>query len=200
MTMTINHCRPDFPSVPQVVESERLTIRPSVRGDAPFLKKWWNDPQVTGPGGNLAGMQYDDEDMEDWFRRYVDGRECSTHFVICLRESDERPIGEFYIASDDRPGCVECALIIGETDLWGYGYGGEALSAYAEALFESGLCEALRMNLRVDNAAAMRMAGKIGFVVEHVWANGAFQTLVLSRAAYELHKLRQTEVEAGLRR
>jgi len=37
-------------------------------------------------------------------------------------------------------------------------------------------------------------------VVEHVWANGMFQTLLLSRAAFELQKLRQAEVEAGLRR
>lgn len=198
--MTTNHCRPGFPPVPQSVQSERLTIRPSARDDAPYLKKWWNDPQVTGPGGNLAGMQYDDADMEDWFQRYVDGRECSTHFIICLREADERPIGEFYIASDDRPGCVECALLIGETDLWGQGYGSAALSAYAEALFASELCEAMRMNMRVDNVCAMRMAQKVGFVVEHVWASGAFQTVFLSRAAFELRKLRQAEIEAGLRR
>jgi len=198
--MTTNHYRPDLPPVPQLVQSERLVIRPSTRDDAPYLKKWWNDPQVTDPGGNLAGMQYDDADMEDWFQRYVDGRECSTHFIICLREENERPIGEFYVASDDRPGCVECALIIGETDLWGNGYGSEALGAYAEALFASGLCEAMRMDMRVDNRRAMRMAQKAGFVVEHVWANGMFQTLFLSRAAFELHRLRQAEVEGGLRR
>jgi [ribosomal protein S5]-alanine N-acetyltransferase len=197
--MATNSCRPDLPPVPQVVKSERLVIRPSARGDAPFLKKWWNDPQVTGPGGNLAGMQYDDEDMEDWFQRYVDGRDCTAHFIICLGEPGERPIGEFYSASDDRPGCVECALIIGETEMWDSGFGSEALGAYAEALFASGLCEAMRMVMRVDNVRAMRMAQKIGFAVEHVWANGMFQTLFLSRAAFELNKLRQAEAKAGLR-
>lgn len=189
-----------LPPVPQYVESERLLIRPSTRADAPYLKRWWNDPQVTGSGGNQSGMQYDDEDMENWFRRYVDGRAHSTHFVICLRGPTEQPIGEFYIASDDRPGCVGCALIIGEPSEWGKGYGSEALAAYAEALFATNTCEAIRIDMPVDNLAAQRMAQKVGFVVEHVWANGQFQTMLLSRAAFELHKVRQAEVAAGLRR
>lgn len=186
--------------VPQRVQSQRLLIRPSTRADAPYLKRWWNDPQVAGSGGNQDGMHYDDEDMENWFRRYVDGREHKTHFIICLREPAERPIGEFYIASDDRPGCVGCALLIGEPSLWGRGYGSEALAAYAEALFATGTCEAIRLDAAVDNVAVLRMAQKVGFVVEHVWANGQFQTLLLSRAAFELHKVRQAEIAAGLRR
>lgn len=191
-----NNCRSDFPPVPQLVESARLLIRPSERADAPFLKRWWNDPAVTGPGGNVVGMQYDDEDMEDWFRRYVDERPCSTHFVICLRD-DARPIGEFYIASDDRPGCVEVAITIGETDAWGNGYATEALAAYAENLFASNQCEAIRISTHVDNDRALQMARQAGFEVEHVWANGLFQTLILTRAAFELHKMRQAESETS---
>jgi RimJ/RimL family protein N-acetyltransferase len=189
-----NHCKPDFPPVPQRVLSEHLLIRPTTREDAPYLKKWWNDPAVTEPGGNVAGMQYDDHDMEEWFGRYVDGRSCATHFVICLRLPKETPIGEFYIASDDRPGCVGFALLIGETKLWGRGYGSEALEAYAGALFDSGLCEAMRMDTRRDNIAAIRMSENAGFVVEHVWANGQFQTMILTQPAFEL---KRAQVKTG---
>lgn len=183
-----NNCIPDFPPVPQGVISERLVVRPSTREDAPWLMKWWNDPAVTGPGGNVDGMHYDEADIEEWFRRYVDGRTCSTHFVICLRDADEKPIGEFYIAADDRPGCVGFALAIGETQYWGNGYASEALEAYAEALFASGLCEALRMDTGVDNERAIRMCERVGFEVEHVWANGRFQTMILTRQAFELQR------------
>jgi RimJ/RimL family protein N-acetyltransferase len=179
-----NNCRSEFPPLPQRVLTERLVIRPSMRDDAPYLQKWWNDPAVTEPGGPTDGMHYDDGDMEDWFRRYVDGRDCSTHFMICLRDLDT-PIGEFYIAWDDRPGCVGFALAIGETDSWGNGYASEALEAYADAVFESGLCEALRMDTRLDNERAIRMCEQVGFQVEHVWANGLFQTMILTRAAFE---------------
>lgn len=175
-----------LPPVPQRVESERLVIRPSTRADGRYLQKWWNDPNVTAPAGNVAGMQYDDTDMEEWFCRYVDDRETFTHFVICLRNPKERPIGEFYIASDDRPGCVGLALIIGETGLWGQGYARETLRSYAAALFDSDLCAAIRLDMRRDNARAIRMCEHVGFEVEHIWANGQFQTMILTPEALHL--------------
>ncbi len=187
-----NNCKSDFPPVPQRVVSERLIIRPTQRSDAPWLKKWWNDPFVTEPGGNVDGMQYDDADIEDWFQRYVDGRSCSTHFVVCLRDAAQRPIGEFYIASDDRPGCVGFALLIGETDLWGNGYATETTTAYAAALFNSGLCQSMRMDTRRDNVRAIQMCLNIGFEVEHVWANGQFQTMILTKDAFEIKHAAQT--------
>jgi RimJ/RimL family protein N-acetyltransferase len=175
-----NNSLAGFPPLPQKVESERLLIRPSNRTDAPYLKKWWNDPTVTAPAGNVAGMQYEDEDVEDWFRRYVDGRTCASHFIICLRVALNQPIGEFYIASDDRPGSVGIAVLIGETSYWQKGYASEAVTAYAQALFDSGQCEAVRLDTRRDNLAAIRMCLRIGCDVEYVWANGQFQTMLLT--------------------
>ncbi len=189
-----NNCKPEYPPVPQHVASVRLMIRPSTREDAPLLMKWWNDPAVTGPGGNVDGMHYEEADMEEWFQRYVDGRGCSTHFVICLRATGQ-PIGEFYIAADDRPGCVGFAMAIGETHYWGNGYASEALEAYAEALFKSGLCEAMRMDTGVDNIRAIRMCEKVGFEIEHVWANGRFQTMILTRQAFELLRFYKEDAE-----
>jgi len=174
--------------LPQQVISERLIIRPSIRSDAPYLQRWWNDPEVMGPGGNLDGMEYDEKDMEDWFQRHIDCRVCTTHFVICLRAPEERPIGEFYISCDDRPLCVDFAVVIGERDLWGHGYGREAVLAYADALFSSQSCEAMRVNVHVDNDRAIRMFEAVGFEVEHVWANGQFQTMILTSAAYQLQR------------
>ncbi len=71
----------NLPPLPQRVTSERLVIRPSVRADAPFLQRWWNDPDVMAPDGHADGMQYDEADIEQWFQRYVDCRACANHFV-----------------------------------------------------------------------------------------------------------------------
>jgi RimJ/RimL family protein N-acetyltransferase len=186
--MMTNRSTVNCPPVPQRVISERLIIRPSARSDAPYLQKWWNDPHVMGPDGNTDGMQYDDTDMEDWFRRYSDNQPYATHFVICLRKPEEKPIGEFYIAYDDRPGCIGFALLIGETDLWDEGYDHEALAAYAEALFASDCCGAMRMDIRRDNERAIKMCESTGFEIEHIWANGQFQTMLLTQAAFELKR------------
>ena len=177
-----DNCRPEFDPVPQRVHSERLLIRPTTRADASRLQKWWNDPDVNGPGGSVSGMQYDDSDMEDWFQRYVDGRDCHTHFIIALQDDtptgDNHPIGELYIANDDRPGCIGLALAIGEIAHHDGGYDSEALAAYARALFDDDLCEAIRVDISVKNQAAVRMCQEVGFEVEHVWANGMFQTMI----------------------
>ncbi len=185
--MTEN-CNPNFPPVPQRVESARLIIRPSIRADVDLLMQWWNDPEVTSPGGNVDAMQYDERDMENWFTRYVDHRHCAMHFVICLRDEAQTPIGEFYIASDDRPGCVGFAILIGARDQWGNGYATEAVDAYAAALFASGLCESMRMDISVSNNRAVGLCIAVGFEVEHIWANGLFQTMILTEDAFRLKR------------
>lgn len=188
--MTNNHDHPDLAPIPQNVISERLIIRPSTRADSPYLQVWWNDPDVMGPGGNPDGMQYDDDAMEDWFQRHVDCRNCANHFIIALRQT-EKPIGEFYIACDDRPGAIDFAVIIGDTEEWGKGYATEAVTCYAEAVFASRCCAAMRVNVRRDNAKALDLFYRVGFEVEHVWANGLFLTLILTQAAFELKKYKR---------
>ncbi len=184
----------NLPPIPQQVVSERLIIRPSTRADAPYLQRWWNDPTVMEPGGNVDGMEYDEQDMEDWFQRYIDCKPCSTHFVICLRQPQETPIGEFYIACDDRPTSVDFALIIGDTNLWGKGYGREAIVSYARAVFDTNSCEAMRINVLRDNVRAIHLFESIGFEVEVVWANGQFVTMILRQ---EVFRQRQQVATAG---
>jgi len=180
--MTMTESQP----LPQYAQSERLIIRPSTREDAPYLQRWWNDPIVMDAAGQTDGMQYDDDDMEAWFRRYVDQRPYARHFVICLRDSANTPIGEFYISGDDRPGCICFAMLIGEKHLWGRGYAREAIRAYADALFSGCSCGAMRLDVRRDDERVLATCYALGFEVERVWANGRFQTMILTQAAYEL--------------
>lgn len=174
-----------LPCVPQRVEGERLLIRPTTRADLPHLQRWWNNPAIMDPAGNLDGMQYDERDMGTWFARHVAGKKVARHFMICLRDAAQTPIGEFYIDCDDRPGAVSFALLIGEIDLWNRGYGREAVTAYAEAVFAGGVCSALRIDVRRTNTRALRWCESVGFEVEQVWANGRAVTMILTQPAYE---------------
>ncbi len=174
-----------LPDLPQRVEGERLLIRPTTRADLPYLQRWWNNPAVMGPVGNVDGMQYDERDMQAWYERHVQGKPVATHFMICLRSGTQPPIGEFYIACDDRPGSISVSLLIGEVELWNKGYGREAVLTYARALFATGTCNALRMDVRRSNTRALGWCESIGFEVEHEWANGRALTLILTRSAFE---------------
>lgn len=170
--------------IPLFVESNRLVIRPTNLRDLPYLQRWWNDPVVMDASGEMDGMQYDLDDMHEWYRRHVENRNPPHHFMICLRNESERPIGEFYIASQDRPGCVTFGLLIGDTTQWGHGYTLEAILAYADALFECDHCTAMRLETPVNNKHLIELCESIGFEVEHVWANGHAQTMILTEAAF----------------
>lgn len=173
------------PGLPQHVESERLLIRPTTRADLPYLQKWWNNPAVSDPAGDLDGMQYDERDMIEWYARHATDKGEAHHFMICLRSGAQPPVGEFYIACDDRPGAVTFALLIGQIDLWNQGYGREAALTYARALFATACCNALRIDVRRSNTRALRWCASIGFEVEQVWANGRSLTLILTQGAFE---------------
>lgn len=173
------------PSLPTVVQSERLVIRPTTRADLPYLRRWWNNPAVVDPAGDLDGMQYDERDMEEWYVRHVQQQAAVRHFMICLRGGANQPIGEFYITCDDRPGALSFALLIGEIDLWNKGYGTEAAVAFARAIFASGTCQALRIEVRRSYSRALAWCQSIGFEIEHVWANGRYLTLILTQSAFE---------------
>lgn len=175
----------EVPCIPQRVESERLLIRPTTRADLPYLQRWWNNPAVMDPTGNLDGMQYDERDMDAWYARHIAGRHVAHHFMICLRTGAQQPIGEFYIDCDDRPGSVSFGLVIGEIDLWNKGYGREAVTSYARAVFAGDVCSALRTEIRRSNKHAIQWCSSIGFEIEHVWANGRAVTMILTRSAFE---------------
>ncbi|MBN1202567.1 MAG: GNAT family N-acetyltransferase [Anaerolineae bacterium] len=184
-----NYAQYNSTPLPQLVTSERLVIRATTRADAPFLQRWWNDPAAMELIGDVDGMQYDETDMDTWFRRYVEGQSCARHFVICLRASDNQPIGEFYVSCDDRPACISCTLLIGETGMLHNNYTCEVLKAYADALFSGQGCEAIRVDIRCDDPCVRNLNKEIGFELEHVWANGRFQTMILTQAAYEFRQL-----------
>lgn len=179
--------------IPQRVQSERVSIRPTTRADAPYLRQWWNDPAVMGPSGNGDGMHFDDADMEQWFQRTVDGHDEARHFMLCRRGAEEEPFGEFYVACDDRPGCITFSLVIGDTTAWEEDLPCQALLAYAAAMFEADCCGMLRLDVPVMNERTLATCERLGFVVERVWANGRCKTMILTRDA---HELRQTEATA----
>jgi len=175
----------EVPCIPQRVESERLLIRPTTRADLPYLQRWWNNPAVMDPAGNLDGMQYDEHDMNAWYARHVAGKQVTHHFMICLRSGTQQPIGEFYVDCDDRPGAVSFGVVIGEISLWNKGYGREAVTSYARAVFAGNACNALRTEIRRSNTRAIHWCRSIGFEIEHVWANGRAVTMILTRTAFE---------------
>jgi RimJ/RimL family protein N-acetyltransferase len=112
---------------------------------------------------------------EKWFEQTVEkqGRD-QYHFVICLLP-DGRPIG----ATDLREinledGHAAFGIVIGEKDLWGRGYGTEALLAICDFGFDQLRLERIELDVYADNERARRSYEKAGFQVEGTLRHGHF--------------------------
>jgi len=161
------------PANPQL-RSQRIFLRPSEREDIDLFLKWFNDAEVTRFLSFVSPMSRPME--ERWFERMLDthGRE-TYHFVICLR-ADGRPIGTIgFFDVDIHNGKAEFGISIGERELWGQGYGTEALEILLDFGFGSLRLERIYLHVYDFNQRARRSYDKVGFSLEGIERHAAYR-------------------------
>ena len=122
---------------------------------------------------------------EQWFDQMLQrqGKD-AYHFVICLRE-DGRPIGTLGLFDiDEVNGHAGIGITIGEKQLWGRGYGTDAMNALVDFGFGMLRFERMWLDVYDFNARARRSYEKAGFVVEgtkrhEVYKRGRYYDAVL---------------------
>lgn len=148
------------------LHGDRVTLRPMTEDDWAALLRWNNDPEV---------MKYADHDE---FRPTTLGevqaiyRWISTHAHCFMIELEGRPFGECWLQRmnlrrvvDQFPGkdLRRIDLMIGEKELWGRGYGTEAIALLADFGFSSEAVDAIFGIVSADNARSLRAFEKCGF-------------------------------------
>ena len=121
---------------------------------------------------------------EEWLHKKGAYATDQVNLAICLRE-DSRHIGNIYLSNIDWV-CrhAELALLIGEVEHRGRGYGQAALRLLIEhASSDLGL-QRLYLFVLADNAAAVRVYEKCDFQKEgilrrHAFKNGAFHDIAV---------------------
>jgi RimJ/RimL family protein N-acetyltransferase len=157
-----------------MIHGERVRLRRVDRSDLPRYVEWLNDPDVRDhlalvhPIG-LAGE-------EQWFEATLHTEPACQPFAIDARGADLQPetaaepwvhIGSAgFHEVDWRNRAGELGLVIGRKDLWGRGYGTEAVRVLARwGFFELNL-HRVQLKVYEDNARAIRAYEKAGFKVE----------------------------------
>ena len=143
---------------------------------------WLNDPAVTGfldtgyrPLTRLA--------EEEWFDRAMSGSSSDVTFAIeTLAGEHLGNCGIFDI--DHRHGHGTTGLFIGRRDLWGQGYGTDAMQVRTRYAFDVLGLRLLLSWVQADNAGCLRALGKTGYVEigrvpQMKWARGAYRDFVL---------------------
>jgi RimJ/RimL family protein N-acetyltransferase len=148
----------------QSIRAERVFLRPLEPDDVDLIHRWHQDIALRRLGGSpprsLAGLRARFEQQ----RREERGE--GFDFIICLIE-DGRPIGRLDLFDIDRlNGSVALGVEIGERDLWGKGYGTEAVSAALDFAFGELRLERVWLGTAANNVRAQRSYEKSGFVVE----------------------------------
>jgi RimJ/RimL family protein N-acetyltransferase len=165
--------QPAAPHPTPIIRAERVYLRPAERADLPNFVRWLSDAETAR---RLAVRAPFSRAMEEkWFEQVVEKQGTDRyHFAICLLP-DGRPIG----ATDLREinledGHAAFGIVIGEKDLWGQGYGTEALLAICDFGFGQLRLERIELDVYTGNDRARRSYEKAGFKVEGTLRHGHF--------------------------
>lgn len=142
-----------------------MFLRPAEKSDLETFVAWFADAEMSGMLGMRAPLSVAIE--EQWFTRAVENQgKDHFHFVMCLIEN-QRPIGTISLMQVDREnGNAGVGIAIGEKELWGKGYGTDAMNALLDFAFGEIRLERVWLDVYDFNTRAMRSYEKSGFVTE----------------------------------
>jgi diamine N-acetyltransferase len=157
-----------------VIRGERIYLRGSERSDIPTFVRWFNDSETISYISMRAPMSEASE--EQWFNEMAprEGKD-AYHFVMCRLE-DDKPIGTIGLFQIDQlNGNAGIGIGIGEKQLWGQGYGTDAMFALLDFGFGELRLERLWLEVYDYNARARRSYEKCGFVLEGIERHAIFK-------------------------
>ncbi len=143
-----------------------VTLRPMGEGDWDSLLKWNSDPAVM----ELADHNpFEESSLEELQTIY---RWISTHAYCFIMEADGNPIGECWLQQMNLQRIVaqfpnkdlrRIDLMIGEKELWGRGYGTDAIGLLVDFGFQDERADAIFAPVMADNHRSQRAFQKNGF-------------------------------------
>ena len=125
---------------------------------------WHNDLEIGllagSPGHRSPGCL---QEFQKTIARFADQR---FHAFLIVTQAEDRPIGWCALARHDTINRrAELAVMIGERDSWGRGYGEDALAALFDYGFNLLNLNSVELVVNEENGRALRCYKKLGFTV-----------------------------------
>lgn len=167
-----------------MISGNRIRLRALERDDLDSLFTWWNDPALwalIGSRKRISGS----EELEHWFEGELDKGSPQEGRTFAIDDEKGHLIGTAWYGTyeaADRQATV--GLYIGDGEKRGKGYGTDALRTLCAYLFdELGLHKA-RLYVALENAPAIAVYFKLGFVEEgrlreHRFYGGKFHNFLV---------------------
>ena len=170
-----------------MIHGKLTTLRAIERHDLDYLLRWYNDAEAM----YFWAEPYKTMSREELDGRYGSGLGGSTgrmHWLL-ITTRDEAGRGESigrigYVDLDRRNRHTEIAIMIGERDYWGRGYGSDALIAYLGYLFHELNLHKVWLRVEAFNERAQRAYEKCGFrrdgvLREHTFLGGRYYDSII---------------------
>lgn len=155
----------------RVLIGERVKLRPLVRADLAYLRKWSRDAEIRGLIGEVASMSKAESEK---FLEKVRADTERAWFMVIVREN-EKVIGEAGLLRMDRAWhATDVSVIIGEKKEWGKGYGTETIALLLDYAFRHLKFHRVAVGVVGFNERALRFWEKLGFRKEGVQRDGYY--------------------------
>lgn len=150
-----------------MLKGKKVLLRPIRKSDISLLLKWFNDPETTKYLGLYLPVTEVEE--EKWIEELATiKRGIDIVFIIEVIENNStKPIGNcglYKINQKDQT--AELAIVIGEKEYLGKGYGTETAQILIEYGFQQLNLNRISASVLESNEKAINLLKKIGFKVE----------------------------------
>ncbi len=154
---------------PRFIMGERVTLRRIERDDIPYVRHWYDDPQLRAQIGATEPMT--EAEAGEWFERVV--ADPNRIWYVVVRDEDDKVIGEaglLRIFPEWRT--TDMTVIIGEKDARGHGYGSEVGRLLLDFAFSYMGLHRVAIGVVGFHEEALRFWENLGFVREGVQRDG----------------------------
>lgn len=155
----------------KILEGERLYLRPLEREDLVHIRRWSEDAEFRGLIGETQPLSQAEAEA---FLRRVRTEPDRVWFMIALKEGG-RPIGEAgLLRIFPAWRTTDLSIMLGERDVWGQGYGAEAIRLLLDHAFGALNMHRVAIGVVGFNERALRFYEKVGFRREGVQRDGYY--------------------------
>ncbi|KAE9403816.1 acyl-CoA N-acyltransferase [Gymnopus androsaceus JB14] len=162
-------------------ETDRLQLRAVREADFEKLRVLWNDPRAQKMRTRDFVVPLGDKKFDEMLRARLSS---SLLYVIIETKDSHEFVGItslFNLQQKNRDAMLGLALV---HEFWGRGYGGEVVRFIVDYAFEQLALHRVTLDVYGNNAAAIRVYNKVGFIQEGVqrkanWIDGKWQDVIL---------------------
>lgn len=171
------------------METQNFIIRETEFTDYEFFAKWETDPQVIKYLSFDEGRTYEDVVTEALYNKFSADK---LDYTVVGRESG-KPVGRIYISRLDRhsDSLDITKFYIGESELWGKGYGREIMNELLKYCFTFLHMERVTLDYYTGNKRASTLYESLGFKSEGVARNATKK----DGRYYDLHLMSMLRAE-----